>query len=181
LTFFDTPKVALVLSAVDLKEKGLLDDKTYYDIACDIRTIVYQNYIHYNDKEVKSIQDYGKFFPEVLRNPEKYIQPQPELFSILSELKSKGKKLFLATNSHAEYCEFILKATLGERWNEIFDIVCSYCRKPIFFWDQKVLPPFYKLDKSKANFKGKPILNPDDIQNGKIYLEGNSKLLKQYF
>ena len=75
LTFFDTPKVALVLSAINLKERGLLNHKTYYDIACDIRTLVYQNYIHYNDKEVKSIANYGRYFPEVLKNPEKYIQP----------------------------------------------------------------------------------------------------------
>ena len=63
ITFFDTPKIAVVLSAIDLIDKGLVTNKTYHDIADDIRTIVYQNYVHFNDKEVKKIGNYGKFFP----------------------------------------------------------------------------------------------------------------------
>ena len=47
-------------------ERGLLKNKTYYDIAMDIRTLVYKNYVHYNDKEVKKIGSYGKFFPVVI-------------------------------------------------------------------------------------------------------------------
>jgi len=65
--------VVLYLAAVNLKERGMLANKSYYDIACDIRTIVYRNYIHFNDKEVKSIKTYGKFFPEVVENPHRYI------------------------------------------------------------------------------------------------------------
>lgn len=37
ITFFDVPKVAIVLSAIDLIDKGLLKNKSYHDIAEDIR------------------------------------------------------------------------------------------------------------------------------------------------
>lgn len=181
-TYFDIPKVALVLSAVNLKEKGLIPKKSYYDIACDVRTIVFQNYIHFNDKEVKPISTYGLFFPAILKNPLKYIQPQPELAIILTQLRNAGKKLFLATNSHSEYADFIMTTTLGKDWRQYFDIISCYSRKPIFFWDQKVMTPFFELDTRQANFKGKPIMRPEDLkEGGHTYLEGNAKLLRQHF
>lgn len=65
ITFFDTPKIAIVLSAIELMEQGILKNKTYFDLADDIKTIVYSNYIHFNEKEVKRIGTYGKFFPEM--------------------------------------------------------------------------------------------------------------------
>ena len=102
-----------------------------------------------------SIETFGKFFPKVLGNPTKYIQYQPDLYKTLTELKRQGKKLFLGTNSHTDYTEFIMKTTLGDNWKELFDIVCSYCRKPVFFWDQKERPPFYALDTKSKNYKGK--------------------------
>jgi len=50
MTFFDTPKVAIVLKAIDLIEQGKIHGKTYFDIAMDLRTMVYKNYVHYNEK-----------------------------------------------------------------------------------------------------------------------------------
>ena len=61
------------MNAVDLKERGLLTNKSVGDIASDIITVVIKEYAHYNDKQVFKIGKYGKFFPEVLSNPNKYI------------------------------------------------------------------------------------------------------------
>ena len=36
--------------------------------------------------------------------------------SLLIELKNKGKKIFVATNLHAEYVDLVLKITLGNEW-----------------------------------------------------------------
>ncbi len=83
MTFFDTPKVAIVLKAIDLIEQGKIHGKTYFDIAMDLRTMVYKNYVHYNEKEVFPIATYGKYFAEIVKNPKKYIQYQPELRSSL--------------------------------------------------------------------------------------------------
>lgn len=84
------------------------------------------------------------------------------------KLKRAGKKLFLATNSHTEYSNLIMSTTLGDDWRSFFDIICCYCRKPLFFWDQKI-DPFYELDESKANFKGKAITDPFALKEGRIY------------
>ncbi len=74
LTYFDTPKVAVVLRAVDLMERGLLPGKNYFDIALDLRTMVYNHYVHYNDKEVFPIASFGKYFCEIVKEPGRYIQ-----------------------------------------------------------------------------------------------------------
>lgn len=73
MTFFDTPKVAVVLRAIDLIDKGIIKGKSYFDIAMDLRTMVYRHYVHYNDKEVHPIGTYGKYFIEIMNHPMKYI------------------------------------------------------------------------------------------------------------
>lgn len=73
LTYFDTPKVAIVLKAVELIEKGLTH-KTYFDIATDMRTMVYKHYVHYTEKEVFPITTFGKYFCEVVKDPKRFIQ-----------------------------------------------------------------------------------------------------------
>ena len=98
----------------------------------------------------------------------------------LLKLRANGKKLFLATNSHTEYSNLIMTATLGEDWRSFFEIVCSYCRKPLFFWDVKT-DPFYELDESRANYKGRAILDPADLVEGGIYTQGNSRTLTGFF
>ena len=73
MTYFDCPKVAVILRAIELKERGLLKQKTYFDIAMDLRTWIIRHYIHFNDSEVKKIKNYGKYFPEIIKYPNKYI------------------------------------------------------------------------------------------------------------
>jgi hypothetical protein len=73
MTFFDTPKVAVVLKAIDLIDRGIVKNKSYWDVAMDIRTMIFKNYVHYTDKEVLPIASFGKYFVEVLKNPSKYI------------------------------------------------------------------------------------------------------------
>lgn len=74
MTYFDTPKVAVVIRAIDLIEKGVIKNKTYYDVAMDLRTMVYKHYVHYNEKDVFPIASYGSYFSEIVENPSKYIQ-----------------------------------------------------------------------------------------------------------
>ena len=73
-----------------------------------------------------------------------------------------------------------MSTTLGDDWKSLFDIICDYCRKPLFFWDQKPAP-FYTYDPLSPNLKGKPIYDADDLQVGALYTEGNSKLLEKFF
>jgi len=74
ITFFDCPKVGVVAKCMALKAKGLVK-KSNYDIAKDLRDIIFKEYVHYNEDKVHGIGDYGHFFPAILKDPTKFIQP----------------------------------------------------------------------------------------------------------
>jgi hypothetical protein len=61
----------------------------------------------------------------VIKNPSKYIEAQPELRKSLEKLIGAGKLLFLATNSHFEYMEFIMEQSLGADWKTLFCLSCA--------------------------------------------------------
>ena len=146
LTQFDVTKVAPLLKAIELKEQGLLPEKTYYDIFKDVRRCVTDNYHHITEETVHSVKSFGSFFPELSKNVHLYIEPQPELKSIMEELRNSGRKVFLATNSHVEYTNLIMTQTMGVDWQSSFDIVCCYCLKPGFFLNKDNKIPFYSYD-----------------------------------
>mmetsp|Transcript_15011 Transcript_15011/g.10892 ORF Transcript_15011/g.10892 Transcript_15011/m.10892 type:complete len:96 (+) Transcript_15011:559-846(+) len=95
--------------------------------------MVIANYCNFNSKQTFKITEYGRFFPKVAAEPLKYIIPQPEFREILTILKSKGKHLFMATNSHYDYSQLIMETTIGKDWLSFFEVNCCYCRKPKFF------------------------------------------------
>jgi hypothetical protein len=66
-----------------LIEKGLVRNKSYYDISKDIITVVTKTYVHFNEKEVFKVEHFGKYFPEIFKNPTKYIYEQKELRTTL--------------------------------------------------------------------------------------------------
>lgn len=83
-----------------------------------MRKSIWREYIHLtpDKKRVLPAKTYGNFFPEMYKNPLKYIIPQPELREILQKLKDQGKFVFLGTNSHFDYMELIMSTTLGKDW-----------------------------------------------------------------
>jgi 5' nucleotidase family len=97
-------------------------------------------------------------------------------------LRQAGKKVFLGTNSHTEYGNLIMSATLGDDWRQFFDVICCACRKPLYFWDQKPAP-FYPHDPNAHNLKGRPINDASEMSLAphQTYIEGNSKTLSHYF
>lgn len=75
-----------------------------------------------------------------------------------------------------------MTATLGEDWRSFFDVICCYCRKPLFFWDQKPAP-FFTVDTTKRDLRGTMINDASQMKDtpGEIYTEGNAKILTHYF
>jgi len=52
---------------------------------------------------------------------------------MLIKLREKGKKLFIATNSHNDYCNLILTHSIGEDWRSFFDLISVASLKPAFW------------------------------------------------
>lgn len=99
--------------AVKLIDEGKVN-KTYKDLSNDIRMGIWRHYLHFErNGKVLPANNYGLYFPEVWKNPTKYIIPQPEMRDVLAKLRQQGKFIFLATNSHWEYMELIMSTTIG--------------------------------------------------------------------
>lgn len=102
--------------------------------------------------------DYGKLFDEVREcidlahqdgsitgpiaaDPDRYLERDPSLGATLHKLRSAGKKLFLLTNSRAEYTERVMSWMLDgqvpeyPRWRSYFDLIVCAARKPRFFME----------------------------------------------
>lgn len=78
-----------------------------------MRKTVYRQYLHFTPDEVFPAKTYGEYFPELFADPHKYIVNQTDFTEVIQKLRNQGKFVFLATNSHWEYMELIMGATLG--------------------------------------------------------------------
>lgn len=124
---------------------------------------------------------FGKFYPRILEEPEKYILKQPELFKLIKLLRIKyGKNIFCLTNSHLEYTEHLLQSSFGPNWRDCFDVILSNCRKPLW---QRGNQPFHVIDRSVKTLKGEKVDSGNTFWSfspGKHFLEGNGVLMTEY-
>jgi len=55
------------------------------------------------------------------------------------------------TNSHVEFLDIVMKATLGDDWKQFFDICIANAKKPLFHEAEN---PFYELNLYAKDLKG---------------------------
>lgn len=124
-TLFDLPEGSLYSALVALKDEQPRLVKTSYRVLFnDIREAV--DTIH-RDGTLKRwiIADLGNFFKR-----------DSYLARTLHKFREAGKRLFLLTNSEADYTAAVmhhLLAAEAEPWEEVFDLVVCSAGKPDFF------------------------------------------------
>jgi len=52
----------------------------------------------------------GMFFPALLAEPARFLAPRPTTRAWLEAQRSRGRRLFLVTNSHVDFSEFVMQA-----------------------------------------------------------------------
>jgi hypothetical protein len=144
-----------------------------------------KTYCHYTEEVVLHVKDFGKFFPEVYKNPGKYLQRLDSGFiQLLKDLRAQGKFLFILTNSHWWMAEMILNYIFGKEWASLWDLVIVQGGKPLF-WRSDIVKPFYSLDLNAMNlrgaFDGELTFDGELIGQGKVLVWGNTKYLERYF
>ena len=177
-THFDACKAPQILMGIELINAGKVD-KTYQDLAADLRKTIDRQFLHWTDSKILPAKTYGTYFPPLFNEPENYITLQQELREVLRNLREQGKFLFICTNSHWEYAEHTLAHTLGRDWRRFFDMVFCNAQKPGFFRDRS---PMYLMDRSKADFRGKKITKAAQMKGGSAhtYLNGHCHLLTDF-
>ncbi len=126
----------------------------------------------------------GQLKAEIIADPERFVDLDPQLLQTLLDLKHAGKKLFLATNSEWHYTRAMMAFALGpwldaiggsdQQWRSLFDLVIVQAKKPAFFEQQT---PFLEVvDDAGATV---PLQGP--LRAGAIYRGGNAEAVQHHF
>ncbi|XP_062857569.1 5'-nucleotidase domain-containing protein 1 [Trichomycterus rosablanca] len=125
--YFDLPGVLLCALVVDLLQKRGSEDTAQF--WTDIIEAMDYNYSPSAFREGR-----GWYFPNVKRDPGRYLQICPEAVRRwLKTLKENNKILLLITSSHSDYCSLVCEFVLGKDYKDLFDVIVTNALKPGFF------------------------------------------------
>eukprot|EP00826_Nyctotherus_ovalis_P019377 TRINITY_DN1596_c0_g1_i2.p1 TRINITY_DN1596_c0_g1~~TRINITY_DN1596_c0_g1_i2.p1 ORF type:complete len:364 (-),score=112.70 TRINITY_DN1596_c0_g1_i2:809-1900(-) len=178
LTYFDPPFTLLFAAMQDLAERKVIA-KTIEQLKEDLWYAHKLAYVYwdYEKKTMEGIATYGTYYPHVVKSPELYIKRREGVRELLAKLREKGKKLFMLTNSHYDYCDVIMSYAFGKDWKKLFDLCITCGKKPNFFKNQS--GAFYRVKETEPLFCGEEAKAPLELNND--YLTGNYKGLEMTF
>ena len=96
---------------------------------------------------------------------------------LFRSLRAAGKQIFIATNSHLDYGNAILEATLGPEWSELIDFLGYFTCKPHFFTHGT---PFFEADPLVPDNRG-PAADETELKAHTRYLFGNYQDMEKFF
>ncbi|KAF8781648.1 5'-nucleotidase domain-containing protein 1-like isoform X1 [Argiope bruennichi] len=165
--YFVTPGAVICAKVVDIldeREGKRLEEYDFWN--------QYIEGIFYMYERSNFRNNSGRFFPELIKNPDSYLQPCPESVKKWLENICQNKVTFLLTSANYDSAEFVAKQCLGGDWQKYFDIVITFAKKPGFFWKKK---PFCLVDGN--NEIGD--IKPKDMKSHLVYSQGNFKELQE--
>ncbi|KAM9752670.1 5'-nucleotidase domain-containing protein 2 [Menidia menidia] len=109
----------------------------------------------------------GYMYKWIMQDLNKFILRGEETDAVLHRLASKGKKLFLITNSPFSFVDKGMTHMVGADWRDFFDVVIVQADKPHFFTD--CIKPFRRLD-GNGDLRWEKI---NSLDKGQIYKQGN--------
>lgn len=121
----------------------------------------------------------GRLKENIVHNPERFVNLDPEMPLTLLDQKRAGKKLLLITNSEWDYARPMLEYAFNEflpdgmTWRDLFDISIVGARKPDFF---SVRMPAFRVEQEDGllrEHKNGP------LEEGSVYVGGNAPLVEE--
>jgi 5'-nucleotidase len=140
-TLFSLSEVSLFAQLVDRVDAGLAPAGTAY--------LAVHRAVRQSIDEVHLID---QLKAEIMADPERFVELDPELPLTLLDLKHAGKKLLVITNSEWSYTQAMLSYALdrflpaGTTWRDLFELVFVGARKPTFWTSRS--PAFALVDAS---------------------------------
>lgn len=167
-TLFSLSEACFYSQVVDLlDERKLPDIMGYADLYKKVRGALDRAHME------------GKLKADILANPEKFVELDPEIPLALLDQKHSGKKLLLITNSEWPYTVPMMTYAFdrflpkGMTWRELFDVVIVGARKPEFFSQEN---PLFEV----ATEEG--LLRPGSgtFTTGQAYLGGSARQVERH-
>lgn len=121
----------------------------------------------------------GVLKDEIMSDPDRYVEPDPNVPLTLMDQRAAGKKMMLITNSEWKYTDFMMNYAInkylpdGTTWEDLFDITVVSARKPDFFTAQS---PIFEI----VNKDGMLQPTVGALKDNRIYLGGNAAQIEAY-
>ncbi|KAH7298269.1 hypothetical protein KP509_25G034600 [Ceratopteris richardii] len=139
-TLFSVSEAVMYMQMVDRLDEGVLP--------ADIAPMDYQRLYKVVAKALFRAHVEGKLKDEIINDPERFVELDPELPLALLDQKEAGKRLILITNSDYRYTNKMMQHAFNRflpdnmDWRNIFDMVIVSARKPEFF---QMSHPLYEI------------------------------------
>ncbi|GAQ79423.1 haloacid dehalogenase-like hydrolase superfamily hydrolase subfamily IG 5'-nucleotidase [Klebsormidium nitens] len=130
-TLFSVSEAVMYMQMVDRLDEGLLPP--------DVGRTDYQGLYQVVAKALFRAHVEGQLKAEIINDPERYVELDPDLPTTLLDQKQAGKRLLLITNSDYQYTSKMMSHSFdrflpkGMVWRDLFDMVIISARKPDFF------------------------------------------------
>ena len=121
----------------------------------------------------------GALKAEIIADPDRFVELDPDLPLALLDQRHSGKKLALITNSGWNYSREMMTYAFdrympkGQTWKDLFDLIIVSSRKPGFFMDRS--PAFEVVDQETGALM--PIVG--GLELGKCYLGGPAEMVEE--
>jgi len=162
-TLYALSEVAVYVAAIDaLEARG--QDVDYAGLFADVRAAI------------DAAHQDGSILDTMLADLPRYVRRDPEMPRALHKLRSSGKRLFLLTNSHADYTarmmDYLFEQGPSEypSWRNYFEVIITAAKKPSFFTESSPLM-------ETGNGENTPAAR---FERGKIYAGGHLALLERH-
>lgn len=124
-TLFDMPEGCIFTGLMDMKSRGeAVSDRSPRRIYDEIR------------RTVDTMHADGTLKARIMADLEHFFHVDPDLVPTLRKFRQAGKKLFLLTNSDADYTGAVMNFLVGGEdgsWEDLFDLIVCSARKPNYF------------------------------------------------
>jgi len=167
-TMFELSRAALFAQCVDLLDAARLPAvRSYQDLYRQI------------DEALGWAHVEGELKAEILADPARFVEPDPDLVPTLADQRLAGRQLMLITNSDWSYTQRIMGTVVqpmcppGTEWRDLFDLVIVSADKPRFFSEPKAL--YRVVDEEES------LLLPHHgpLESGSVYFGGNARAVEQ--
>jgi HAD superfamily 5'-nucleotidase-like hydrolase len=166
-TLFTLSEGCMYAQLVDLLDQGKLPGVLSYDrLYRTVRTSIDEAHVE------------GELKAEILADPERFVEPDPEMPLALLDQRRAGKKLLLITNSEWAYTDALMSFCInrflprGLRWRDLFDLVIVSARKPAFF---EARSPVFEVVEDSGLLKPARAL-----RDGGVFLGGHAALVEAH-
>ncbi len=166
-TLFALSEACMYAQLVDLLDARELPEVLGYgDLYARVRHLIDEAHVE------------GMLKAEILADPDRFVELDPDTpLALLDQLKA-GKKLLLITNSEWPYTRVLMTHAFDRflpgdmTWQDLFDIVVVHARKPDFFLSPS--PVFEVINEAGQ-------LEPArELRSGGVFLGGNAALIERH-